>query len=175
MELGEDEASYHYYESDYVSCIKKCRETVEICPPYHTRLLPIYLLMMKAYAEFSEPDFTLTLRNALQLIHFNYAADHSSLLPLYSLAAHYYAKLARLSPPPPPNNNNTPSLSEVALRFARQAQQLALRHFGSQSTQHLEVLLDLSRLHRSADPPAALGYLQEAKRLTQNCPALATS
>ena len=53
LELLLDGATFHYHEGDFIGCIKKCREYEQLCPHHYTRLLPLYLLMLKAYSEFS--------------------------------------------------------------------------------------------------------------------------
>jgi hypothetical protein len=125
--------------------------------------------MMKAYSEFSETDFSLTLRKATELIEYNYGSDHSSLISLYSLAAFYYSKLSLK-----PNASKQIDLAVVATKLLKRAEQLCLRHFGRSSKHYLDILLDLSRLHRRSDATAALNYLTEAKKTCQENVFLST-
>ena len=169
LELLYDEACFFYFEADFIGCIKKCREYEQSCPHQYTKLFAVYLLMMKAYSEFSEADFSLTLRKATELIEYNYGPEHSSLISLFSLAAFYYSKLAQK-----PNAHNHSDLSQAALALLRQAEQLCLRHFGRSSRQYLDVLLDLSRLYRRIDPSCAMKYLAECRRVTEESVFLAS-
>lgn len=136
----------------------------------YTKLFAVYLLMMKAYSEFSETDFSLTLRKATELIEYNYGADHSSLISLYSLAAFYYSKLSAK-----PNASKKIDLSLIATKLLSKAEQLCVKHFEKSSKHYLDVLLDLSRLHRRSDSSAALAYLTQAKTICQENPHLATA
>lgn len=125
--------------------------------------------MMKAYSEFSQPDFSLTFRKATELVEYNYGPGHSSLISLFSLAAFYYSKLAQK-----PNAAKDIDLSQVALTLLKKAEELCLRHFGRASKQYLEVLLDLSRLYRRVDASCALRYLGECRRVCEESVFLST-
>jgi hypothetical protein len=101
----------------------------------------------------------MTLKKATELIEYNYDPDHSSFIALYSLAAYYYSKLALKLPTP-----RQSALHLAANTFLKQAEHLCLRHFGKDSKQYLDVLLDLSRLHRRTDPTTAQDYLIRARQ-----------
>lgn len=66
------------------------------------------------------------------------------------------------------------NLGNVAIKLVKQAEQLCLKHFGSNSKQYLDILLDLSRLYRNVDSNIAFNYFQEAKKICQNNVFLAT-
>jgi hypothetical protein len=53
LELLYDEANHLYHECDFTGCIKKCKEYEDNCPSKATSLFGLYLLMMKAYSQFS--------------------------------------------------------------------------------------------------------------------------
>jgi hypothetical protein len=112
----------------------------------------------------------MTLKKATELIEYNYGPDHSSLISLYSLAAYYYSKLAMKLPTPRQN-----ALNLAASTLLKQAENLCLRHFGKDSKQYLDVLLDLSRLHRRNDPTTAQNYLLRARQTCEQNIFLATT
>lgn len=111
----------------------------------------------------------MTLKKATELIEYNYDPDHSSLISLYSLAAYYYSKLAIKLPTP-----RQSALNQAANTLLKQAESLCLKHFGKDSKQYLDVLLDLSRLHRRSDPNTAQAYLIRARQTCEQNIFLAT-
>ena len=116
----------------------------------YTKLFSVYLLMMKAYSEFSEADFTITLKKITALVEYNYGYEHSSLVNLFSLAAFYYLKLSSLHS----------NLLAFSIKLVKKAEEICIKHFGDTSQQYLDILLDLSKLYANVDGKISLKYVQ---------------
>jgi hypothetical protein len=64
-----------------------------------------------------------------------------------------------------PNTDKKLNLSQVAVQLLKKSQDLCLTYFGPNSKQNLEILLDLSKIHRTIDRTKCTDYLEQAKRI----------